>query len=259
MKTSVRTRFCFVAAAGLACSHRGMSTSGARDAEARLEDGETQSSQPQAGPWNEQAGAVAAGANALYSWRYDEDGRAQYTVALHAGAQKQACASYSAPKGGASDYWYMFLHFGDAVAGTYYVGGIGAADEKGTALEATLVHRYPGTFGAQYRPVAGAVTIVVAPTFVDARAGASLSLTGWLGWSSLPRTTIGCSGSYPVDGGGAAGTSSCLCEDPSGAQSTCETTVPYGDCCVNPIGGGLVRVDIPVTDAKPCEGIGETE
>lgn len=243
----MKTLFCFVVLFSFACAERAKSNLATRDAQAESRDA-------QAGSWYAQAGVLAAGTNAFYSWRFYEEGRAHYTVGLHAETQKQACASYSPPLDRESDYWYMSLYFGNAVAGTYQVGEVGSSNELGRALEVSLLHRYQGRFLEHYKAVAGEVTIAAAPTFVDARAEARLILTGWLAWPAVPRTTVVCSGWYPEDGGIAAGQTSCRCKDSVGVESTCETEL-FKDCCVKATGDELLRLEIKATNAKPCAGM----
>jgi hypothetical protein len=229
----VRTLLCLVAILGLACSQRAKAPPVS---------------------WDTQASVLAAGRNALYSWRFHEGGVARYTVALHAPTQKQACESHSQlGEDLSSDYWYMDLDFGDSVAGTYQVGAVGV-DAGARSVEAPLLHREGGSFREDYEAVAGEVTIAAAPSFADFRAGVGLSLQGWLSWPALPRTTVMCSGTFPVDGGIAAGQASCVCKDPLGVQSTCET-VPPEDCCRKAAAGDLLTFEIPATEAKPCVGM----
>jgi hypothetical protein len=231
----VRTPVCLVVSLGLACTH----------------------SRP-APPvsWDTEAGVLAAGGNAAYAWLFYDSGMARYVVGLHGPTQRQACESYSQLGNDAdSDYWYMALAFGGSGVGIYQaVPGPPSSNLATTSVAVELLHRYRGTFQAAYGAMAGDVTITVAPTVADFRAGRSLWLSGRLSWPAVPRTSLLCSGSFPVDGGVSAAQASCLCEDPSGVQSTCDTGL-LENCCAQATDDNLLTFEIPPTEAKPCLGL----
>ncbi|HEX7505732.1 MAG TPA: hypothetical protein VF550_03100 [Polyangia bacterium] len=227
----MRTLLCFVVALALACTHR---------APAPVVS------------WDTEVGVLAAGSNALYSWRFYGEREAHYTVGLHAPTLRQACESYSHLGDTNSDYWYVALDFDDTVAGTYQVASAGSADGGAKSVAVSLLHRFRGSFKESYTAVAGEVTIAVAPTFADSRAGESLRLMGWLSWPAVPKTTVRCSGSFTLDGGVVQDLqASCQCKDSLGVESTCETA-PMENCCAKATDDNLLRFEVPATDAKPC-------